>query len=99
MNDIFLMDITRALAIFLITFVLFILYCYYSTRTPPQSRLGANFSPRLSTIKGLLYSKYALGPVAVATMISLFFAESLAAVLTIGGFFMGLLYLLLSQRP
>ncbi len=99
MNDIFLTDMARAFALFLLAYALFLIYCYYNAKKTFTPRQGDFFPYFLSIAKKLLISKYALGPVALAGIVSLFFAESLPAILTIGGFFMGLLYITMSQRP
>lgn len=99
MNDIFLTDMARAFALFLLAYALFLIYCYYNAKTTFTQRQGEFFPYFLSIAKKRLISKYALGPAALAGIASLFFAESLPAVLTIGGFFMGLLYITMSQRP
>lgn len=99
MKDVFLTDMARAFAIFFVACVLLLVYCYFRARTTFKPQQGKFFIFFLKTAQQFFYSKYILGPAALAGIVSLFFAESLAAVLTIGGFFMGLLYLIFSQRP
>lgn len=99
MSNVFLTDMARTLLIFLMACALFLMYCYYNAKATFTPSRGDFFPYFLSVAKKLFISKYALGPAALAGIVSLFLAESLAAILTIGGFFMGLLYIIMSQRP
>ena len=97
MGEHFLSDLGKAALIVLAVYTLAGCYAVYTLRRNPHG-LANKQGHVFDSLKALFFSQYSLGVGAVAGILALLVAESLSGTLTIGGFFMGLLYYVFSQR-
>lgn len=100
MTNGFLTDIGKTIVIFAAVYCCMGAYIFIKTKHAGDNKKNPHQPPNpLAEVKKQLTSQLSLGLACVAGIMSLLFVDSLPAILTIGGLFMGLLYLIFSKRP